>query len=254
MKERKVQLPNRPIYVYSDIHADIRSFEPVLDAAPQRNITKICLGDIVGYGEHPSEALNLSRFFFDYILSGNHEAACIDDGVYNSMSIKAREGIDKTKPLLGSYIEVLKGFSDVLRSDDIVFAHANLKNKIDYIANDRDAKKMFDSDDFRIGFVGHTHMPAVFTLEEDGSVKVREAIDNYAVDKMNLDPNKRHIINVPSVSKGRARYDTPGFVSYHNNVLVFHFIKEIKPSIKYDPNNKSDSYEPSLADIIEGNK
>ena len=45
--------------ILSDIHANITAFRTVLDAAKGKWEKAVCLGDLVGYGPDPNEAIEL---------------------------------------------------------------------------------------------------------------------------------------------------------------------------------------------------
>jgi diadenosine tetraphosphatase ApaH/serine/threonine PP2A family protein phosphatase len=60
--------------VISDIHANAEALRQVLADIDRRGITRIiCLGDIVGYGPDPLEAVDLVRRRCAWSLMGNHD-------------------------------------------------------------------------------------------------------------------------------------------------------------------------------------
>ncbi|PYI54417.1 metallophosphoesterase family protein [Paenibacillus flagellatus] len=60
------------IAVISDIHANLPALRAVLADIDRRNIRRIfCLGDLVGKGPHPSEAVDLVRERCEVVLQGN---------------------------------------------------------------------------------------------------------------------------------------------------------------------------------------
>ncbi|MDF2713874.1 MAG: serine/threonine protein phosphatase [Paenibacillus sp.] len=60
------------IAVISDIHANMPALKAVLDDIDRRGIRRIfCLGDLVGKGPHPSEALDTVRERCEVVLQGN---------------------------------------------------------------------------------------------------------------------------------------------------------------------------------------
>ena len=62
--------------IMSDIHANPSALEKVLVDAKEQGAEKvICLGDVVGYGPDPVEAVSLCRESCDVVLMGNHDAA-----------------------------------------------------------------------------------------------------------------------------------------------------------------------------------
>ena len=65
--------------VISDIHGNRFAFEAVLARMAGMNVDEvICLGDIVGYGPHPGECIDLVVKYCSHIVQGNHDEAVVD--------------------------------------------------------------------------------------------------------------------------------------------------------------------------------
>lgn len=64
------------IALISDIHANLPALEAVVaDARAAYVNTFICVGDVVGFGPHPKETVDLVRGLCQLIVSGNHDRA-----------------------------------------------------------------------------------------------------------------------------------------------------------------------------------
>ena len=65
--------------VMSDVHANAEALARAVDDAKMNGVDGfICLGDIVGYGPSPNEAITLSReVFAEKVVLGNHDAAIV---------------------------------------------------------------------------------------------------------------------------------------------------------------------------------
>jgi predicted phosphodiesterase len=61
--------------ILSDIHANITALDAVLAAAEGRWDRAVCLGDIVGYGPDPNEAVERVRELDCVAIRGNHDKA-----------------------------------------------------------------------------------------------------------------------------------------------------------------------------------
>ena len=62
--------------ILSDIHANAAALRTVLtDAADMRAERIVCLGDVLGYGPEPVEALELTYRRAHVCLAGNHDDA-----------------------------------------------------------------------------------------------------------------------------------------------------------------------------------
>ena len=61
--------------IFSDVHANPTALEKVVADARSYGIEEfVCLGDIVGYGPLPSEAVSAVRSIAHIVLAGNHDA------------------------------------------------------------------------------------------------------------------------------------------------------------------------------------
>jgi len=81
--------PSETLAILGDVHANRPALEAVLDQLQSEGITRgIVLGDVVGYGPHPRECIDLLRQSNLTIIKGNH-----DHGVANDLP---RKGFSKT--------------------------------------------------------------------------------------------------------------------------------------------------------------
>ncbi|RMF55567.1 metallophosphatase family protein [Candidatus Woesearchaeota archaeon] len=228
MKRENVRCDLRdPFVVYSDAHADLGSLARALAKTPMSVRCRICLGDTIGYGKKPAPTLELAKATMDVHLMGNHEYAAIDPEFRNThMNREARKSVEQHAEEIGpENIEFIKGLEQKLSVGDYFFVHGSLRNPWDYVYFISDAEQMFQDGDFRVAFVGNTHIPTIFELQKDGLVVAREVPENYALAKFELNPRSRYIINVPSVSRPRKGYEKGGFVTVHRNIVNFNWFE-----------------------------
>ena len=65
--------------ILSDVHANAAALRAVLtDAADMHAERIVCLGDVLGYGPEPVEALELTYRRAHVCLAGNHDDAVSD--------------------------------------------------------------------------------------------------------------------------------------------------------------------------------
>ena len=74
--------------ILSDIHANITAFRTVLEAAKGKWDKAVCLGDLVGYGPDPNEAIELVRELGAVTIRGNHDKAVT--GLTNPRGVQSR--------------------------------------------------------------------------------------------------------------------------------------------------------------------
>ncbi len=119
------------IAIISDIHSNIEALEAVLEhietKKEEHNITDIyCLGDIVGYGPNPKEAVALIKQKCSLVLKGNH-----DEVVLNQQSIllancnkPSQISFDWTRAQLNQEeLEYLAGLQVCVERNNAVFVH-----------------------------------------------------------------------------------------------------------------------------------
>ena len=84
--------------IISDLHANIEALTVVLRHIEEQGITDIvCLGDVIGYGPNPREALTACRNV-RFCLMGNHEEAVLFYG--EDFNPKARAALEPRRMLL----------------------------------------------------------------------------------------------------------------------------------------------------------
>lgn len=170
---------------------------------------KVHLGDIVGYGPQPAQTLELVLEEFNYIVIGNHDYACVDTEYAWGFNPMARQAINWTVGKLPeSHIDVLRNLQEEHIVNDLLFIHGSPSEKFDYITDTSDARLAFARKDFRVAFIGHTHVP--FIWKERGYERVTFEntleLNNYGIigaHKTKLGEDERAIINISSVGQPR---------------------------------------------------
>lgn len=194
--------------IISDIHSNLEALQSVLQQIELERIDKIfCLGDIVGYGPHPSECIALVQRHCEIIITGNHDFACIESAELDYFNQYARRAVEwTTEQLSDPEMEYLKNLPLTARVDDIYFVHANPiePRTWDYILSIDDAIDNFPSFEEQLCFIGHSHHPEIFVLHSSGN----HSKYNYKLDpKIKIESKSRYIINAGSV--GQPRDGTP---------------------------------------------
>ncbi|MDD3642235.1 MAG: metallophosphoesterase family protein [Candidatus Krumholzibacteria bacterium] len=190
------------IFVCSDVHGNVRALDAALavyrEHAPCR---LLFLGDAVGYGAHPDACLDrlLSLPRGQYLL-GNHEWALLDPGERINLNETAAEAIAWTERELGGRYNdaLLRLFHLTVRDPRFIAAHAspNEPEEWPYLHTEHGARAVFEAADFDLCFVGHTHVPVVYT-SGGGPMELEPERP------LLLDPSDRHIVNPGSVGQPR---------------------------------------------------
>ncbi len=111
--------------IMSDIHSDIKSLGKVIKDMESKNTDKIfCCGDMIGYGNHPQEIIELLRSNNVSCVTGNHEEALFDDLEFTAINRKAQQALLRNKKLLSpSSIEYLEELSESIVHENIRIVH-----------------------------------------------------------------------------------------------------------------------------------
>jgi predicted phosphodiesterase len=154
----------------SDPHANVQALEAVLaDVDRVKPDALICLGDFVGYGANPNEVVDALRNRCDTNLIGNHDLAALDAIDISEFNPHAAAAARWTQVHLGAETRAfLEGLSPTGKAGDIELAHASIRDPIwEYVLDSSIAAASFDERPFQIAFVGHTHVPAVFSRDPE---------------------------------------------------------------------------------------
>lgn len=187
--------------IISDIHANLEALTAILRDLEHQNVDQIlCLGDVVGYGADPVACLKLVREHCTEVLMGNHEHAVLgllspanlNDIARSSLSWTADQLSDDDK----SFISSMK--TDLI-IDQLHLVHASPYEpmKWHYVLSDKAVVKAIKHARTNLCLIGHTHLPVIYSLAEDGSVRKRIGHDFLP------DPDHKYVVNTGSVGQPR---------------------------------------------------
>jgi predicted phosphodiesterase len=191
------------ILVISDIHANLTALQTVLAAAGSIDAAW-CLGDVVGYGPDPNECVQTIRTLPNLkCILGNHDAAVLEMLDTQAFNQEARQAIEWTQTTMEpEKIAFLKDLPESQVVGQVTLAHGSPRHPVwEYLLDVYTATRSFESFDTNFCFVGHTHLPAVFQLVNDG--QVARLFVPEPDKKITLTP--RLIINPGSVGQPRDR-------------------------------------------------
>ena len=185
----------------SDVHASPTALARAVDDAEMNGVDGfICLGDIVGYGPSPNEAITLSReVFAEKVVLGNHDAAIVREMSMDSFSRRAQKSILAQRYMVDeSNLDWLAACSQFIKDKNLLFVHGDvcmegdeLKAGFGYVFRPEDVNRVLSAVSgfgVNIVFVGHTHEPMIWRQNGDGSVELLDenriivsSSDHYAV-------------------------------------------------------------------------
>ncbi|MCC6173751.1 MAG: metallophosphoesterase family protein [Chloroflexi bacterium] len=191
------------IGVISDVHANLIALEAVLSAI--QPIDQLwCLGDIVGYGPQPNDCVDLLVSQPKFLaVAGNHDYAAIGrigiEAFNRFAALAAQWTAEQLRPTVREYLAALPTLTS---SGEFTLAHGSPRGPLwEYILNARTAQANFEHFHGPFCLVGHTHVPAVFTLDPAGDVQAHRVAGEAEVSLAR--PGWRFILNPGGVGQPR---------------------------------------------------
>jgi diadenosine tetraphosphatase ApaH/serine/threonine PP2A family protein phosphatase len=201
----KVERQAMRLGIFSDVHANLEALQAVLQAYEIAQIDRyVCLGDIVGYGADPNACCQLVRERTDFVVVGNHDAACCGRMRPDSFNPAARTAVEWHSQMLdAAHMNWLRQLPYHLVQDEMLFCHGSpfeVEN-FRYILDEADVEDIVRQvvNHPPLVFVGHTHRGTTFIARETPAWRIWEdASDNIKVLAENT-----YVFNVGSVGQPR---------------------------------------------------
>jgi predicted phosphodiesterase len=188
--------------ILSDIHANITALDTVLAAAEGRWERAICLGDIVGYGPDPNEAVDRIRTLDCVAIRGNHDKAIagITDGeefnpIARTAVLWSRERL--TSENLDFLVRLRQGPVFV---DGFCIVHGSIRDEDEYVFVPLQALDELRIAPTPLTFFGHTHRQGGFMQRGNG------------IGVINFDPSPKQLIWSMPIEEGATYLLNPGSI------------------------------------------
>jgi len=220
------------IGVISDVHSNAEAFQTVLSQLTDTDAI-FCLGDIIGYGADPLFCIEKIRELEIPCIKGNHEGAVTGQLDLQYFNEDARLAIIWTKKQLQEkdfvYLRALNRKIEMCR--DVLGVHGSPRQPLwEYILDEQVAEEIFTSFDFRIYFIGHSHIPGYFTFNrKNKAVNYNNAINGAEI---NIKENNSYIINCGSVGQPRDGNPQASFVIFDTEKSIVRIIRHDYPVLK----------------------
>ena len=200
--------------VVSDLHSNSEALGAVLKRVRRKKFdTVICLGDFVGYGAHPNKVLDTMRTLKPrkVFIRGNHDRVASGLGDANGFNNAAKASALWTRDHLSApNRRFLRDLTQgPVMHKDAMLCHGSPYDEDEYVFNVHHAAQVLAL--YKAPFIlfGHTHLPAVFSIDEDMNVSGFAVRDEATV---KLAPHLRYLINPGSVGQPRDRNPNSAFI------------------------------------------
>jgi diadenosine tetraphosphatase ApaH/serine/threonine PP2A family protein phosphatase len=208
------------IAVLSDVHANVDALSAVLADIDASGAGKIvCLGDTIGYGPEPEEAVRLLRARNIPLLMGNHEAGLVEPEAEAWFNPQARTSLELTRALLSpESLAFLRGLPRFLVIGPMRFVHGYPPDEVQTYLFEKSEEELFqdlDRLEERICFVGHTHELELVSI--NGNRAVRQVLQQGT---RSLLENRRSLVSVGSVGQPRDRDRRAKYVLFDPTAML----------------------------------
>jgi len=200
--------------VISDIHANLEALTKAVSIIDGKQVDEIiCLGDVVGYGANPNECVDIVRRRCSTVVLGNHDEAALDPAGPHQFNPIAQKAIEWTAAqLTDESSEFLSSRQMVEKKENIFLVHSSPHSPElwDYIVNADDAADAIQYFDEMICFIGHTHVPGIFSA---------------AGRSRSIGRSERHLVNVGSVGQPRDGNPMLAFGIFDSDAWEYELIR-----------------------------
>ncbi|MDP1675261.1 MAG: metallophosphoesterase family protein [Bacteroidota bacterium] len=200
--------------IISDIHSNLEALQKAMSIIDEKKVDEIiCLGDVVGYGANPNECVDIVRSRCSLTVLGNHDAAALDTLLAHDFNAIARKAVVWTAEHLTEESRAfLLSLPMVERKEDILFVHSSpdAPEAWDYIIDSDDAVSAIRHFDEQICFIGHTHVPGIYSRR--GRAK-------------SIDRDEQCIVNVGSIGQPRDGNPKLAFGIFNSTTWEYELIR-----------------------------
>ena len=191
--------------ILSDIHANREALAAVLCHVRRKRWDKaLVLGDVVGYGANPNQAVeSVRRLKAIVAIRGNHDKVCsgIEDGeMFNRVALQA--ALWTRKKLTTANLRWLQALPEgpVIVDGQFAISHGTPIDEDAYIFGEIEALNVFRQTAFPLCFFGHSHFPVIFGLSPDA---IETVLTNGSIFRYRLEPGVRYLVNPGSIGQPR---------------------------------------------------
>lgn len=213
------------IGIISDIHSNAEALESVLDKLKDVD-SIICLGDIVGYGADPLFCIEKIKNLRIPCLKGNHEGAVVGELDLSFFNEDARLAILWTRnQLKEDYLDYIRGLNrKIAIKRDILGVHGSPRQPLcEYILDKQTAEEIFGYFDFKVYFIGHSHIAGFFSFHHKNKT-VRYNSASYGAN-IKIKQDYSYIINCGSVGQPRDRNPQSSFGIFDTENLTVEILR-----------------------------
>ncbi|MHC4514019.1 MAG: metallophosphoesterase family protein [Planctomycetota bacterium] len=205
------------IGILGDIHSNKEALTATIEAMRQETVDHwVQVGDIVGYGAEPQECLAIVRELGCTVCIGNHDAAVVGLLSTDYFNPYARQAVEWTRSqLTTAELDYLRQLPLVVVREKYTVVHGSLHmpEQFGYVISVVEAKESLRAQETAMGFVGHSHVPAIYMEREGLAAGELEVV--YAPEvTVSTDGCHKVLMNVGSVGQPRDEDPRAAYAIY----------------------------------------
>lgn len=215
--------------VISDIHSNLEAFKAVLSALDGEMVDNyLFVGDLIGYGADPKECIRIFRDLNpSIVVTGNHEWGLLGKIGASYFNELAQRAVLWTKKIINDdEAKYLESFPLTYEDEKMTLVHGtlNLPEEFYYIFDTEDAYVTISQMRSRLCFIGHSHIPGIFTSDDLKITYIEET-------SIKMDNQRKYLVNVGSVGQPRDGDCRASYVVYDDEELTIE-IKRVEYDVK----------------------
>lgn len=218
------------VLVISDIHSNVEALQACLSAAARYDLV-VNLGDIVGYGANPNEAVQRARELGGYVVRGNHDKAAA--GLMDLTDFNPVAGMaalwtrnQLTEENLEWLRQLPQGPLRVPDLPELQFVHGSPIDEDEYVVTPNDAVESLLAVPVPVTFFGHSHVQGAFSSQpgEEGALRpVYASVGRAESVDWVLEEGNHYLINPGSVGQPRDGDWRAGFAIFDSEAKIVSF-------------------------------
>ena len=205
--------------ILSDIHSNCEALGAVLARVKRKRWDKVVvLGDVVGYGANPNQAVEMLRGLRPLVaIRGNHDKVCsgVENGeMFNRVALQAAMWTrQKLTPANLRWLQSLPE-GPVIVDGAFAVAHGTPIDEDAYIFGEIEALNVFRQTAFPLCFFGHSHFPVLFGLSPDA---IQTVLTDTEAFRFRLEPGVRYLVNPGSIGQPRDGNPLASFAMFDSD-------------------------------------
>jgi diadenosine tetraphosphatase ApaH/serine/threonine PP2A family protein phosphatase len=199
------------IGLLSDVHANLFALRAAIARLRAEGVDAwVCAGDLIGYGPHPNECVEVVAELEPIRVAGNHELMLLGTLSDTRAGWLARRTIAWTRDVVRTDVRsYLATLPHTATAPDMVVAHGSPDDPEEYVRTDGRAAALLRSlPSGRLLVLGHTHHPWLYGAGV-GTLFPAAAGGPAGSADLSLAADARYLVNPGAVGQSRDRETTP---------------------------------------------